>query len=79
MPTGQKLTSGVSLMPGGLIKLEKLGSWPLPYEVDLLTFKMTLNHENNIRDEFSSQNYTIFFYYTCSYFYLLKNLIVPIN
>ena len=27
-------------------------------EVDLLTLKMPLNHENNIRNGFTSQNYT---------------------
>ena len=30
----------------------------LDLEVDLLTLKMTVNHENNIRNGFSSQNYT---------------------
>ena len=45
----------------------------LDLEVDLLTLKMALNHENNIRSGFSSQNYT------CSYFYLLKNPILPLN
>ena len=30
----------------------------LDLEVDLLTLKMTLNHKNNRRHGFSSQNYT---------------------
>ena len=51
----------------------------LHLEVDLLTLKMTLNHENNIRDEFFSQNYTKKMYYTCSYCKLLKNYILPLN
>ena len=49
----------------------------LDLEVDLLTLKMALNHENNIKNGFSSQNYTRKRYYTCFYFYLLKNPILP--
>ena len=35
--------------------------------------KVTLNHKNNLRDRFSSQNYMKTRYNTCSYHYLLKN------
>ena len=41
---------------------------------DYMTLKMTLNHQNNIRNGFSSRTYTKKSYYTCSYFYVLKIL-----
>ena len=47
-------------------------------EVDLLTLKMILNHENNIRNGFPGQNYSKI-YYICCYLYLLKKQILPLN
>ena len=35
-------------------------------KIDVLTFKMTLKHENNIKNGFSSQKYTKKRYYTFS-------------
>ena len=35
-------------------------------EIDVLTLKLTWNHENNTRNGFSSQKYTKKSYYTCS-------------
>ena len=48
-------------------------------EINLLTLRMTLKHENNIRNEFFSENYTKMRYYTCFYFYWLKNHFWPWN
>ena len=41
-------------------------------QIDLLTLKMTLNHQNNTTKVFSSQNHIIMTCYTCSYLYELK-------
>ena len=41
-------------------------------EIALLTLRMTLKHENNLRNAFFSENYTKMRYYTCFYLYWLK-------
>ena len=43
-------------------------------QTDLLTFKMTLNHQKNTRNVLYSQNHIKMRYCTCSYLYLLKIL-----
>ena len=43
----------------------------------LWIFKVTLNHENNIRNGLYSQNYTKKMHYTRSYIYLLKKSFFP--
>ena len=42
-----------------------------------LTLKMTLNHQNNIRNVFSSQNHIQMTYYNCPYLSLLNNIFSP--
>ena len=48
-------------------------------EVDVLTFKMTLNQENNIRNGFSSQKYTRKRYYTFFLAKLLRKIMFDIE
>ena len=42
-------------------------------EIELLTLRMTLKHENIMKNEYFSENYTKMRYYTCFYVYWLKN------
>ena len=41
-------------------------------EIDFLTLKITLSHENNTRNGLPSQNHMKMRYYTCSWLHLLK-------